>query len=186
MDLPELPHVSFNENKELLSRYTKARVAFSWQELNALRDGAIGSQALIRLVACGNAPESLATALFDHPRKFYSSCQFVITYVAEVALAHAALGLRGSTLPPAPTAPDTIDKVLVDIERTTPDWKLLWEYVEKERASGALAHDAAWQTSDWRARLEKVLSALNSRFSESASSLYSSYSLAEALCSCSF
>lgn len=142
MEMPDLTHLRIEQNPALVSLFRKIRAGYVLQELLAVRDAVIGSQALIRLVDRGCAIKSLDEALCENNRPFGAACIVLNSYVSQVALGAAALKHKGLPLPPPPVAPGDS---LAALKRTKPDWKALWEHVESERDNGALKHDAAWQ-----------------------------------------
>lgn len=158
-----------SQNDALVASYKKARQGYLLQELVAVREALIGSQALIRLIEAGHPAQALTETAFSGGEDVIEyACVTLNAYVSEIAMGDALLRSKQKLLR-APTAPsgDTLSKV-----KTKPDWEPLFEYLAVERAAGALRDDAVWQDNfngdgkTWRARLEQSLGMLNTVFGD--------------------
>lgn len=133
-------------------------------ELIALREKLIGSDALIAMVKAGATPAELSNAITSKADTMRLTWIRLDDYVRDAAWGDAGARHLGM-LPAAPASTVTPVKAL----KSTPvDWEAFWKFVEEERAEGSLRGKAAWADPQGaqRTRVGRTLTALNKKFSE--------------------
>lgn len=146
-------------------------------ELLTVREALIGSDPLIQLLKIGHPVEALWEA-FHSNTEAHSDCFInIANYVTQVSVGDAVLRHKGE-LPPVPVRERERAPAVGPIralEMTRPRWEALYAYCERERESGELKGDVAYDTDfrtnlttvhAWRDRLNLALEKLNNRFGE--------------------